>query len=175
MIGAKQPPLWIFGVLLALPLGAQPWMRGGPWMRSGWMRVRMQAMHTLPAEYARMTNPLKPTPERIAEGGRLYQQYCASCHGPEGWGDGPAGESLQPAPTPLAHTMMMPMTTDGYAFWRIREGGQAFGSAMPAWKDVLTDEQIWAVILYMRAGFPPVDTVRSGSETPQEEKQESEP
>ena len=157
--GKRFRVLWVLGgLLLALPLLAMPGMMGGPMMGSGWMRIRMQAFRTMPAAYARMTSPLEPTPERIAEGGRLYQQYCAACHGPEGWGDGPAGKNLNPSPAPLARTLAMPMTTDGYVFWRIREGGQAFGSAMPAWKDVLSEEQIWKVILYMRAGFPAVDT-----------------
>ncbi len=150
---------WILGgMLFALPLGAMPGMMGGPMMGSGWMRIRMQAFRSMPAEYVRMTNPLEPTPDRIAAGGKLFQQYCATCHGPEGRGDGPAGKNLNPSPAPLARTLAMPMTTDGYVFWRIREGGQAFGSAMPAWKEVLTEEQIWEVILYMRAGFPPVQT-----------------
>lgn len=162
MGGVKRRRLWILGiVLLALPLVAMPRMMGGHMMGSGWMRIRMQAMHAIPVEYARLTNPLEPTPERIAEGGRLYQQYCASCHGPEGQGNGPAGKNLDPPPTPLARTLAMPMTTDGYVFWRIQKGGQPFGSAMPAWEQILKEGQIWKIILYMRAGFPAVDRASS--------------
>jgi mono/diheme cytochrome c family protein len=39
-------------------------------------------------------------------GAVLYHQYCASCHGPTGKGDGPAATSLQQPPadlTTLAH------------------------------------------------------------------------
>ena len=34
------------------------------------------------------------------------------------------------------------------------EGGDPFGTEMPAFKDRLTEEQIWQIIAYMRAGFP---------------------
>ncbi len=38
------------------------------------------------------------------EGRILYESNgCASCHGPEGHGDGPVAESLQPRPTDLRH------------------------------------------------------------------------
>ncbi len=41
---------------------------------------------------------LTPTPELLARGKTLYAQTCASCHGPEGRGDGAAGATLRPAP-----------------------------------------------------------------------------
>jgi mono/diheme cytochrome c family protein len=41
---------------------------------------------------------LKPTPELIAKGKTLYAVNCASCHGPEGFGDGPAAAALNPKP-----------------------------------------------------------------------------
>jgi mono/diheme cytochrome c family protein len=158
--------LWlILGAGLVLPLGAMPGMMGGPMGPPGWMRTHMLAFRAMPASYRRLRNPLKPTPERVAEGGALYQQYCAVCHGPEGLGDGPGGKTLNPPPAPLARILAMPMTTDGYVFWRINEGGQVLGSAMPAWKGVLKDEQIWKIVLYMRAGFPPLNT--DSSETSQ--------
>ena len=129
-------------------------MRGpGSWT---WMRIRMQAMHSIPREYQGLRNPLSPTKENIEAGGTLYQQFCASCHGPAGLGDGPAAKGLNPPPVPLAYTVPMHMTTDGYLFWRIKEGGQAFGTAMPPWGASLKEDQIWQIILYMRAGFPPV-------------------
>lgn len=37
----------------------------------------------------------------VAHGQQLYQQYCVSCHGPGGKGDGPAGAKLDPKPTDL--------------------------------------------------------------------------
>jgi hypothetical protein len=66
-------------------------------------------------------------------------------------GDGPAGASLDPAPAPVAHTSQM--LGDDLLFWRISEGGlpEAFGSAMPAWKDSLDEQTRWDLVNYMRA------------------------
>lgn len=137
-----------------------------------WMRFRMQAIQSMPREYQGLRNPLKPTDENILSGGKLYQQTCAVCHGTTGRGDGPAGKTLNPPPAPLAFTVPMHMTTDGYLFWRIKDGGQQFGSAMPAWGVSLKEEQIWQIILYLRAGFPslPADTINTqqGSSNPEE-------
>jgi len=37
----------------------------------------------------------------ITQGKALYVEYCASCHGPGGKGDGPDGAKLDPKPTDL--------------------------------------------------------------------------
>jgi len=43
-------------------------------------------------------------------------------------------------------------------YWTIAEGGQAFGTDMPAFKRTLQKNDIWAVITYVRAGMPPKTT-----------------
>ncbi len=118
------------------------------------MHVHMQALRQMPRELQGVRNPLEPTPEHITEGGHLYRQYCASCHGPQGQGNEPAAAGLVPPPPALRRTVRMPMVSDGYLYWRIREGGQRFRTAMPAFGNVLSKDAIWKIILYMRAGFP---------------------
>lgn len=46
------------------------------------------------------------------------------------------------------------MLNDEYLFWTISEGGAPVGSAMPAFKEMLTEEEIWKIVVAMRAGFP---------------------
>lgn len=41
---------------------------------------------------------MTPNPELMARGRALYAQTCATCHGPEGKGDGPGAKGLNPAP-----------------------------------------------------------------------------
>jgi mono/diheme cytochrome c family protein len=41
---------------------------------------------------------MEPTPELLARGKALFTQTCATCHGPEGHGDGPGGKGLNPPP-----------------------------------------------------------------------------
>ena len=40
-------------------------------------------------------------PSAIERGAELFQQYCASCHGRAGYGDGPVGPSLMVEPADL--------------------------------------------------------------------------
>jgi mono/diheme cytochrome c family protein len=41
---------------------------------------------------------MSPTPELLARGKAIFTQTCATCHGPEGHGDGPGGKGLNPHP-----------------------------------------------------------------------------
>lgn len=106
----------------------------------------------LPEEYAGLTNPLAGDQEAIAAGKEIYQQNCASCHGEEGTGHGPAAAALDPQPASLADQAMMQDLSDAYLFWRVSEGGamEPFNSAMPAWKDTLTEMERWQVVSYIR-------------------------
>ena len=108
----------------------------------------------IPAEFRGARNPLSNDAETISEGRTLYEKNCSSCHGKTGLGDGEAARSLSPSPALLAYMIQMPMAVDEYMLWTISDGGAAFGTAMPAFKEVLTKEDIWKIVTYMRAGFP---------------------
>ncbi len=41
---------------------------------------------------------MTPNPELMARGKAIFAQTCATCHGPEGHGDGPGGAGLNPKP-----------------------------------------------------------------------------
>jgi mono/diheme cytochrome c family protein len=49
--------------------------------------------------------------------------------------------------------MDQPIAIDSYLLWTISEGGVAFGTKMPAFKNALSKQQIWQVVAYLRAGF----------------------
>lgn len=98
----------------------------------------------VPEEYKGMTNPLGA--EAADQGGELFQSNCAMCHGAEGHGDGPAGQSLEPPPGNLARVQAD--AADDYLYWRIHAGKP--GTAMLAWKNILTEEQIWQVVSFIR-------------------------
>lgn len=44
----------------------------------------------------------------------------------------------------------MPMASDGYLLWTISEGGVPVGTAMPPFKGALKEDDIWAIITYVR-------------------------
>lgn len=98
----------------------------------------------VPADYAGATNPLGP--DAAAAGAEVFATNCASCHGPEGHGDGPAGAALDPAPKNLPE--IAAQVGDDYLYWRVNTGKE--GTAMVAWKGILTDEQIWQTVAFIR-------------------------
>jgi mono/diheme cytochrome c family protein len=98
----------------------------------------------VPAEYAGLTNPLGA--EGAADGEEVFKTNCAPCHGAQGHGDGPAGAALDPQPKNLAD--LQANAGDDYLFWRISTGKP--GTSMVAWKGILTDEQIWQTVSFIR-------------------------
>lgn len=103
------------------------------------------ATDSMPAEYVGKTNPLDAN--AAAAGAEIFKTNCEACHGVQGRGDGPAGAALNPQPKNLA--VFAPTVGDDYLYWRIHAGKD--GTSMTAWKDVLTDEQIWQVVAFIRA------------------------
>ncbi len=109
----------------------------------------------IPDQYADLTNPLPASTENISKGKKIYQTQCQVCHGASGCGDGPAGKPLLPHPANLAFSRRLPVTTDAFLFWTLSEGGKPLGSAMPAFRDQLSVNEIWQIIHYINTGFTP--------------------
>jgi mono/diheme cytochrome c family protein len=98
----------------------------------------------VPTEFAGKANLFGS--EAAPAGAEIFHTNCELCHGPQGHGDGAAGQSLDPKPQNLVD--LQKIVGDDYLFWRIYEGKP--GTAMVAWKGILTDEQIWQVISFIR-------------------------
>ncbi|MDE2623660.1 MAG: cytochrome c [Betaproteobacteria bacterium] len=133
------------------------WQRGPDWRGPGPMpRHHVAMMWGIPAPYTSMTNPLPRTQATLERGAAVYTANCAACHGTEGLGDGPAGRNPSPPPGNLAWLSNMPMSRwDAFMYWTIAEGGSQFDTAMPAFKDSLSKDQIWEVSAYVQAHLPP--------------------
>lgn len=103
-----------------------------------------------PAEYAGKTNPFSNQAEAATAGGALFAERCSSCHGATGLGDGPAAAALDPKPADLATTASE--FEDDFHFWRIMDGGAMapFNSSMPAQKGILTEDQVWQLVTFIR-------------------------
>ncbi|HEX5379539.1 MAG TPA: cytochrome c [Phenylobacterium sp.] len=144
--------------------GRGPGMMGG--MGGGVMgpstaRNHAAMMGGVPAPYTRLSNPLPRTSATVARGAQVYAGNCASCHGPTGFGDGPAAGALSPRPADLAGLSRMPIGNwDPFMFWTVSEGGAPFGTAMPSFKASLSDQDRWAVIAYIQAHLPQVKASR---------------
>lgn len=154
---------------MEVPPGMDPW-QGDPAQLDNWdlqkppprliarsKRHREYLAAGIPVEYRNHANPYPVTEGSIRVGGRLYAENCAKCHGTEGLGDGDAGLALSPSPALLAALMEAQGAVDEYLLWTVSEGGARFDTDMPAFKDKLTEDQIWQIVAYMRAGFPAVE------------------
>jgi mono/diheme cytochrome c family protein len=109
----------------------------------------MHAQLSVPEEYASLENPVPASSDTIHAGEQIFRVNCASCHGEAGKGDGAASRALNPRPADL--TVVATQVEDAYLFWRISEGGAELKTAMPAWKRILTEEQIWQGVVYIRS------------------------
>lgn len=132
-------------------------MMGGMGMGGSMARHMYYMRGGVPEEYRGTSSPLVPTAQDIHEGAALYADNCATCHGAGGFGDGEGGRDLSPRPANLARMIRMPMMSDPYLFWTISDGGEPLGTGMLAFKDVLSEDQIWKTVAAMRAGFPQAD------------------
>ena len=88
----------------------------------------------------------------VEEGKKLYGQFCASCHGQSGKGDGPAATALNPKPRDHTDKAYMSKLADEDLLKVIKNGGASVGKSplMPPWGASLKDDQIQDIIAYVR-------------------------
>ncbi len=91
-------------------------------------------------------NPYQGNEQATLAGKKLYNQYCAICHGKKGKGDGMAGMSLKPRPANFTKAAIQEQS-DGALFWKMTEGK----APMAAYKGVLTEEERWHLVNFLRA------------------------
>ena len=86
--------------------------------------------------------PVNPgaTPESIETGRQLFEIYCTVCHGADARGNGIVGQKFPFAPT------LRQFRPDEYIYDHIREGG----AMMPAYAEMLSAREAWAVVHYVR-------------------------
>ena len=107
-----------------------------------------------PSSYILKKNPLPATGKNVERGKALYQKEakptaCKMCHGIQGNGNGQLARGLEPAPRNFACKDTMRSLSDGQLFWVIKNGSK--GTAMPAHKFILADEDIWQIIYYLKS------------------------
>ena len=114
-----------------------------------------------------LENPLRTQgnlADHVKEGKKVYYQNCLPCHGDRLDGLGHYGHGFSPAPLALDDPGNIAQLTEAFVFWRIAKGGPGLpvegkpeNSAMPVWENFLTENEIWAVIifLYDQTGFQP--------------------
>jgi mono/diheme cytochrome c family protein len=103
--------------------------------------------HGVPEDAAAVPNPFAADDESVGLGAEIFATNCASCHGETGEGDGPAAASLAMPPADL-HEGHVQGNSDGALFYIITNGRP--DTPMPPWESVLTEEQRWHVVNFLR-------------------------
>ncbi len=120
-----------------------------------------------------LTDPYAAEPNHALRGDKLFAVNCAPCHGLQGKGDGPVTKNdaekgirrfMMAAPMLSGDASRTRTLTDGFLYSYIRTGGNgslgaseerpavvaAIGAGMPAYGALLTDEERWSIVAYMR-------------------------
>ncbi len=93
-------------------------------------------------------NPLAASEENVRRGRKAFSSYCVACHGLDGQNTGvPFAEAMSPPVPPLSSPEVQAYT-DGQLKWVIENG--VFPSGMPASRGILSDEEMWRIVLYIR-------------------------
>ena len=101
-------------------------------------------------------NPLAPTDENVRQGQRAFSSYCVACHGLDGQNTGvPFADAMSP-PVPRLSSPEVQRYTDGQLHSIIENG--LFPSGMPAAREILSDEEMWRIVLYLRH-LPPAGSL----------------
>jgi thiosulfate dehydrogenase len=91
-------------------------------------------------------NPFQPTSDNLTEGAHIFEKNCSSCHGGATNKISPMRTKFSP-PVPQIINRI-PDDEDGHLWWVTKHGLRMTG--MPSWDGVLTDEQIWKTILFVK-------------------------
>jgi mono/diheme cytochrome c family protein len=109
--------------------------------------TRTQADQKTATEYANLTNPVKASPNSLAEGKRLYGIDCAMCHGMAGDGKGDLARDMKLALHDWRDPAALQTFTDGDLFQIIAKGkGKMVGD-----DERMKPEQIWDTVNYVRS------------------------
>lgn len=112
------------------------------------------------ASWAASDAALRPNPHNftaVMHGARLFQQNCATCHGPVGQGNanwrtrGPDGKYPPPPLNGSGHMWHHPLPV---LLSAIREGSIAQGGSMPAWKEKLSEAEMLDIIAWLQSKWP---------------------
>ena len=102
----------------------------------------------VPQTWVNTHSAVPATQRSLLHGRQIYLTNCIGCHGTQGDGAGPAAAFLEPKPFNFANAEVQKQHSEGQYYHFLLFGLP--GSAMPAWGDYLTVQDIWDVINFLR-------------------------
>ncbi len=104
---------------------------------------------TLPPDAEQKKSPLTVDAKVLAQGKSIFKNKCQKCHGPGGRGDGPDADPEHQENMDLTRASRASKNPEGVMFYKVTNGRKK--PKMQAFKDQLTEEQIWAVVAYAQS------------------------
>lgn len=92
-----------------------------------------------------LVNPLTDQKQALKQGEKLYTAECVVCHGKYGNAETDIAKNLQQKPKNFTQEDFMKQS-DGAIFWKLSEGR----GLMQPFKTMLTDDEIWSVVVYVK-------------------------
>jgi putative copper export protein/mono/diheme cytochrome c family protein len=112
----------------------------------GWIPLRRAVERAYPTSYYASAEPYATA--SVVRGAAVYADNCALCHGATGRGDGSAAASLPSRPADLTEPHLF-AHSPGDLFWWVSRGMDE--GVMPGFAGVLSSDQRWDVINFIRA------------------------
>src|SRR5262249_16913885 len=110
--------------------------------------VATEVKHEMTVGGKDVKNPVPFSADAAKEGQEHFGHHCGICHGLDGQATGvPFATKMQP-PVPDLTSKDVQDYADGQLKWIIENG--IGPSGMPGWKDILTDEEMWNIVHYIR-------------------------
>jgi mono/diheme cytochrome c family protein len=129
----------VFGSMTVAAIAAKQPAPQAAKSASGW---------TLPPEAETTKNPLTVDAKLIATGKAIFKERCQKCHGASGRGDGPDADPDAQDDMDLTLASRAAKNPEGVIFYKAWNGRKK--PKMPAVKEVLTKDQLWAVVAYVQ-------------------------
>lgn len=118
--------------------------------------VMRWAKHKITVRNKAEKNPLQDNAAGVADGKEAFSHYCIACHGLDGQNTGvPFADRMSP-PVPSLAGEDVQSYTDGQ-LKRIIDDGIG-PSGMPGSKNMLSEDEIWSIVLYLRH-LPPAGSL----------------
>lgn len=123
--------LFGFGVLCSLTISAQKSIEDTYWLA--------------PQSAEELVNPIKDEEAALKLGKKIYTNECVVCHGKYGNAETDIAKNLEQKPKNFTQEGFSTQS-DGAIFWKLSEGR----GLMQPFKTMLTEEEIWSVVIYVR-------------------------
>jgi thiosulfate dehydrogenase len=118
-----------------------------------------RALHAVVAKAADKPSPVDASEPNLKSGADVYREHCAVCHGLPGQEMTLIAKGMFPKVPQLFRGKGVTDDPVGETFWKVQNGIRLTG--MPAFRDGLTDDQMWQVSQLLANADKLPDSVRA--------------